>query len=110
LILICLGFLVAFGTMAWFGIQRAFGIHIEGLRKSGPYKVSRNPQILGGYLLVFGISLQWPSLFMIGWICMYTIIMQWMVLTEEEHLRNIFGDEYHQYCQETPRYLRIGQL
>jgi protein-S-isoprenylcysteine O-methyltransferase Ste14 len=109
LILICLGFLAAFGTMAWFGIKRAFGIINEGVRKTGPYRLSRNPQILGCYLLVMGISLQWPSLYMIGWIFMYAIIMHWMVLTEEEHLRNVFGEEYQQYCQDTPRYLRIGK-
>jgi protein-S-isoprenylcysteine O-methyltransferase Ste14 len=28
-----------------------------------------------------------------------------MVSTEQEHLRRIFGDEYEQYCGETPRYL-----
>jgi protein-S-isoprenylcysteine O-methyltransferase Ste14 len=32
-----------------------------------------------------------------------------MVLTEEEHLRNVFGDEYDQYSQATPRYLRIDK-
>jgi protein-S-isoprenylcysteine O-methyltransferase Ste14 len=95
--------------MAWFGIKRAFGIHNEGLRKTGPYRMSRNPQILGGYLLVMGITLQWPSLYMVGWIFLYAIIMHWMVLTEEEHLRNVFGDEYDQYFQATPRYLRIGK-
>ena len=51
-VLILLGFGIAFGTMFWFGIGRAFGIQVEDLIKSGPYRFSRNPQILGGYLLV----------------------------------------------------------
>jgi protein-S-isoprenylcysteine O-methyltransferase Ste14 len=105
LLVICIGFLVAFGTMLWFGIGRAFGVHMDGLKKVGPYKLSRNPQILGGYLLVIGTSLQWPSLYTIGWILMYAIITHWMVITEEEHLLRIFGEEYEEYCLEVPRYM-----
>ena len=105
LLLICIGFMSAFGTMAWFGIKRAFGISIDGLKKEGPYKFSRNPQILGGYLLVIGTSLQLPSLYSLGWILMFAFIAHWMVITEEEHLLRIFGEEYEAYCSEVPRYL-----
>ena len=105
LVLIGIGFITAFGTMAWFGIKRAFGIFIDGLKKEGPYKLSRNPQIIGGYLLVIGTSLQRPSLYTIGWILMYAIVTHWMVITEEEHLLRIFGEEYEEYCSEVPRYL-----
>jgi protein-S-isoprenylcysteine O-methyltransferase Ste14 len=107
LLFVCVGFLVAFGTMAWFGIGRAFGIHINGLKKVGPYRLSRNPQILGGYLLAIGIAMQWPSLYSVGWILLYAIIGHWMVITEEEHLLRIYGDEYEEYCSEVPRYLPI---
>jgi protein-S-isoprenylcysteine O-methyltransferase Ste14 len=107
LVIICLGFLVAFGTMAWFGIRRAFGIHVDGLKKVGPYRISRNPQILGGYFLIIGTSLQWPSLFTVGWIFLYAIIAHWMVITEEEYLKKIFGEEYIKYCMEVPRYLLV---
>lgn len=69
--LICLGFIVAFGTMAWFGIGKAFGLQVVGITKQGLYKLSRNPQILGGYLLVIGTVLQWPSFYALGgWRCM----------------------------------------
>ena len=108
LLLICIGFWCAFGTMAWFGIKRAFGMHFDGLQKEGPYKVSRNPQILGGYLFVIGPSLQWPSLYALGWILMYALIAHWMIITEEEHLLRIFGEEYEEYCSQVPRYLRIS--
>jgi protein-S-isoprenylcysteine O-methyltransferase Ste14 len=107
LVLTCLGMALAFGVMAWFGFGIAFGVNIEGLRKIGPYRVSRNPQVLGGYLMVLGISLQWPSLYALGWIGMYALIMHWMVLAEEEHLSRIFGEEYVMYCQKVPRYLWI---
>lgn len=92
--IICVGFIVAFGTMAWFGIGKAFGLNVSGLIRQGPYKVSRNPQILGGYLLVIGTALQLPSIYSIGWVLMYAVISHWMVITEEEHLFQVFGEEY----------------
>lgn len=105
LTLICLGFVVAFGTMFWFGLKKAFGVAVDGITKQGPYRVSRNPQVLGGYLLVLGVFIQWPSLYALGWVLMYVVIMHWMVMTEEEHLLRVFGQEYVDYCAQTPRYL-----
>jgi protein-S-isoprenylcysteine O-methyltransferase Ste14 len=105
LILICLGFVVAFGTMAWFGLNRAFGVHIAGLASHGPYGVSRNPQILGGYLLVLGTAVQWPSAYSLGWVLTYAIIAHWMVIVEEEHLARVYGEQYQEYCRSVPRYL-----
>ena len=58
LVLILTGFLIAFGTMAWFGLGRAFGVDVGGLSINGPYRWTRNPQIVGGYLLVLGTALQ----------------------------------------------------
>ena len=107
IVVLVFGMLIAFGTMAWFGIGKAFGVKIEGVTRQGPYKLSRNPQILSGYLLVFGVFLQWPSFYMIGWVIMYALIGHWMIITEEEHLSRVFGDEYDEYCKEVPRYLRI---
>lgn len=106
-ILICLGFLVAFGTMAWFGMGKAFGVNISGLTRKGPYKFTRNPQMLGGYLLVIGTGIQWPSLYSLGWFLMFAIIGHWMILTEEEHLSRVFGEEFEKYCSEVPRYLIV---
>jgi protein-S-isoprenylcysteine O-methyltransferase Ste14 len=104
-VIICLGFAVAFGTMAWFGIGKAFGLNVSGLTKQGPYKISRNPQILGGYLLVIGTAIQWLSIYSLGWVLLYAIIGHWMILTEEEHLLRVFGEEYERYCSDAPRYL-----
>lgn len=104
-VIVCLGFLVAFGTMAWFGVGKAFGLNVSELTKQGPYKISRNPQILGGYLLVIGTAIQWLSLYSLGWVLLYAIIGHWMILTEEEHLLRTFGEEYERYCLEVPRYL-----
>lgn len=87
LAIIILGFIVAFGTMAWFGLRRAFGMEVKGLIHEGPYRFTRNPQILGGYLLVIGTTVQWPSLYSLGWIVMSGIatsepavdLLHWML-------------------------------
>ena len=104
-IITCLGFLVAFGTMVWFGTGKAFGMQVDGLIRRGPYRICRNPQVVGGYIMVIGISLQWPSIYSLGWILMYAFISHLMVVTEEEHLSRIFGEEYASYCSEVPRYI-----
>lgn len=104
------GFIVAFGTMAWFGIRRAFGLESLGMIYTGPYRVTRNPQVLGGYLLVVGVTVQWLSWFAIVWIVLYGLVTHWMIVTEEGHLYAIFGEEYKRYCERTPRYLlRFGE-
>lgn len=103
--LVISGLLLAFGTMAWFGLRRAFGLQVEGLISTGPYRITRNPQIIGGYLLVIGISFQWPSWYSVGWVVLYGVICHWMILSEEAHLWAVFGDEYNIYSKCTPRYL-----
>ena len=104
-VLIFFGFMVAFGTMFWFGIRRAFGFQADGLIMSGPYRFSRNPQILGGYLLVIGVALQYPSWYAFGWVILYGAIVHMMILTEEEYLRGKYGKVYEGYCEKVPRYL-----
>jgi protein-S-isoprenylcysteine O-methyltransferase Ste14 len=105
LVFILFGFLFAFGTMFWFGVRRAFGLESNRLIQSGPYRFSRNPQVLGGYLLVFGVALQWLSWHAIGWVVLYGAIVHMMIITEEEYLREKYGDEYIRYCGEVSRYL-----
>jgi protein-S-isoprenylcysteine O-methyltransferase Ste14 len=84
-----------------------FGVIIESITTQGPYKISRNPQILVGYLIVIGIVAQWPSLYSVVWLVMYGLISHWMVMTEVKHLFRIFGEEYQKYCSEVPRYLGV---
>jgi protein-S-isoprenylcysteine O-methyltransferase Ste14 len=105
LVIILLGFVVAFGTMAWFGMRRAFGLETQALITTGPYRLTRNPQVLGGYLLVIGVSVQWPSWYALGWVALYGLSCHWMILTEEEHLRKVLGEAYQSYCEQVPRYL-----
>jgi protein-S-isoprenylcysteine O-methyltransferase Ste14 len=104
-ICIVLGLALALGTMFWFGLRRAFGLQVNLLKQTGPYRVTRNPQIVGGSLLVIGSAVLWPSWYALGWVVLYAIVAHMMVFTEEEHLRAVFGQEYERYCKRVPRYL-----
>jgi len=105
LVLIVIGALMAFGTMAWFGIRRAMGLQVDRLVTNGVYRFSRNPQITGGALMALGAALQSGTWYALGWLLVYGVMGHLMVITEEEHLLAVYGEEYRQYCQKTPRYL-----
>ena len=96
---------LGFGSMLWLGLRRSFGQHVTTLIQSGPYRFTRNPQVLGGFLMVAGIVLLWPSWYAVGWAMVWIAMFHPMVLTEEEHLLRVHGDEYERYCKKVPRYM-----
>lgn len=85
--------------------SRWMGSNTPGLKTSGLYKYSRNPQFVGygllllGYLLTWGNSLAWIGLLA------YAALAYAVTRIEEEHLTRIYGDSYREYCQQVPRYL-----
>lgn len=99
------GLAVVLVAMAWLGLPRSFGQKGGRIEMSGPYRLTRNPQLMGGALLIIGYVLLWPTWYALGWLVLYPVIMHMMVLTEEEHLRCYHGEEFKQYCQRVPRYL-----
>jgi len=99
------GALTAFPAMAALGFRRSFGQTANSLRQNGFYRVTRNPQLVGGALMPVGIVVLFPSWYSLGWLVIYAAIFHMMVLTEEEHLRSIYGEEYERYCKRVPRYL-----
>lgn len=110
MICIAMGLVSAFGTMVWFGLRRAFGLKVNKLIQSGPYRLSRNPQLVAGSLMVIGTILLWPSWYALGWAVLYGGVAHVMVTTEEEHLRNVFEEEYEKYCERVPRYLEFRPM
>jgi protein-S-isoprenylcysteine O-methyltransferase Ste14 len=104
---IAIGMLSAFGTMFWFGLRRAFGVQVKGLVQSGPYRVTRNPQLVGFTPVVLGCLLLWPSWYALGWAALYGVVAHLMVVTEEEHLLAVSGEEYARYCRRVPRYVGL---
>jgi protein-S-isoprenylcysteine O-methyltransferase Ste14 len=101
------GILVTLAAVSGLGVGRTMGQGSKTLRTTGLYLFSRNPQIVGCALMLAGCALLWPSWYGLGWVILCAAVGHMMVLTEEEHLRNIYGEEYTVYCKRTPRYVGI---
>jgi protein-S-isoprenylcysteine O-methyltransferase Ste14 len=107
IISIIAGFALVLITMASLGFRKSFGQKVKGLKQTGFYALTRNPQIVGSLPMIIGIALRWPSWHALGWVFLGMAMFHMMVLTEEKHLRNVFGKEYVQYCKRVPRYIGI---
>jgi protein-S-isoprenylcysteine O-methyltransferase Ste14 len=102
-------FIIGFSILIWgfINLQSIFrinGIKSDRLILKGIYKYTRNPQIIGYGLLIISYAIMWPSWYIIVSIISYIIISHNMILSEEKHLRKLFGEEYEKYCMKTPRY------
>jgi protein-S-isoprenylcysteine O-methyltransferase Ste14 len=106
-VLLGAGLLVIIIGMMQLGLRRIFGQGSQNLKQNGLYSCSRNPQILGCWLYVIGFSVQWPSWYTLGWAFLFGIVTHMMVLTEEEYLEKVFGEEYSAYREAVPRYIKL---
>jgi protein-S-isoprenylcysteine O-methyltransferase Ste14 len=104
---IIVGIVLCLAAMAWLGFGRSWGRKVNTLKTTGFYGFTRNPQIVLGFPSVLGVALRWPSWYSLGWMFLFGAMIHMMVLTEEEHLRDVFGEEYVTYCKEVPRYLGL---
>jgi protein-S-isoprenylcysteine O-methyltransferase Ste14 len=99
------GLVLVLLAMGYLGFKKAFGQKVDGLKQTGLYRRTRNPQLVSYSILIIGLAILWLSWYSIVWVILYFIIAHWMVITEEEHLRDIYGESYGQYCRDVPRYL-----
>ena len=106
---ITIGLAILFIGVFRLGIPRSLGRQTGLLRETGLYRVTRNPQVLGCALYLIGFVMLWPSWYALGWGLLFAPIIHMMVLTEEEHLRNTYGQAYEQYCDRVPRYLGFSK-
>jgi len=94
-----------FYGMVKLGVIRSIGQGRSQLVKSGIYSNTRNPQAIACGVYVIGFFVLWPSWYAAGWVLLYFILIQMMVLSEEKHLSRVYGQEYEMYCKNVPRYL-----
>jgi protein-S-isoprenylcysteine O-methyltransferase Ste14 len=102
--LIIAGFVFGLIAMAALGIRRSLGQEVKVLKQTGVYALTRNPQIVLFSPLIVGVALRRPSWYAAGWVVLFAAMIHLMVLTEEEHLHEVFGEEYVRYCERVPRY------
>jgi len=104
---ITLGVLTILLSLALLGLRRTHGLEADALVQSGPYRLTRNPQIVGFSLGMVGFVMLWPSWHMMMSLLLYVVLVHLMVLTEEEHLLARYGNEYLRYCEQVPRYIGV---
>lgn len=108
-ILVAMGLaLMLAGMIEFRSIRRISGQDSSRLIKTGIYRWSRNPQYIGWFFILFGVSLVGRSglallLSSVGALLFhfYTVRM------EEPYLERIYGEEYLLYMAMTPRYLGV---
>ncbi len=76
-----------------------FKLHTHAL-----FAFSRNPGLIGMYLLVLGFWFMLPSLWFLAGIFFYITHMHLKVLMEEDFLGHKFGENYLEYKRTTRRY------
>lgn len=76
------------------------------LATRGPYALTRNPMYLGRFFLLLGLLMLFENLWLIfAYMVGYFFYMVNRVKREEGVLRNIFGNEYEQYCAKVNRFM-----
>lgn len=103
--LFSIGLILTLLSMGFLGFKKACGMNTDGLRNTGIYSYSRNPQMVFYTVVVLSIAVLWLSWYAVVWFILYLIIGYFMVKTEEEHLSEVYGESYKQYCNGVPRYL-----
>jgi protein-S-isoprenylcysteine O-methyltransferase Ste14 len=99
------GFGLVLIGIAWLGIRRSHGLQVNSLKQTGLYAASRNPQVVVFVLGIIGYTILWPSWRNVGVVVLAALLSHMMVLSEEEHLSDVFGAEYDRYRATVPRYL-----
>jgi protein-S-isoprenylcysteine O-methyltransferase Ste14 len=79
------------------------------LALSGPYRWSRNPQYLGWFLFLLGFALNDWSLWCLAALLVVAVSLHLLVLVEEEHLYQVFGEQFANFCRNVPRYAGWGR-
>jgi protein-S-isoprenylcysteine O-methyltransferase Ste14 len=73
---------------------------------SGPYKYSRNPMALGGFVFLLGEAGIYQSPSLAGLAVLFAVILYLnTVYVEEPVLRRRFGQPYERYCETVSRFL-----
>lgn len=105
--LICIGLLIL--LIAWFklGTATSFGLNKNKLKTRSIYRYSRNPQLVGYGIFIFGFITWYFTWYSVGWFILYLIISWFMILSEEEFLKKTYEMEYEKYCKKVPRILGI---
>lgn len=96
------------GMITFRSLRRVSGMDSSELVARGIYRWSRNPQYIGWFICLFGISLIGRSglAFLLSVVLIIGIHL-YNVKLEEPYLERVFGDQYRLYKSKTARYVGI---
>jgi protein-S-isoprenylcysteine O-methyltransferase Ste14 len=109
LVIIGIGVIIlSIGMLEFRSLQRSTGQDISRLVTSGIYRWSRNPQFIGWFLVLSGVSLAGHSGLALVLTLVFAIVIHlYTIWLEEPYLERIFGKEYALYRSRAPRYIGI---
>ncbi len=101
--------LFAFGVREFRSFEQMSGLETGNLVKTGPYRFSRNPQVVGWGLALLGATLAGRSAGALLLVAIFFLVHRSYLATEERHLERTFGDEYRRYRDTAPRFLSLSR-
>jgi len=87
--------------------QKVVGMDTSRLETGGIYRFSRNPQYVFWVLFILGYALTGPlgsGLLAVAVLC---VAIHLIVRIEEEHLEDVYGEDYRRYREKTARYFLV---
>lgn len=73
---------------------------------AGPYSMVRNPLYVFSFIGALGLVLMTHSIIIAALLLVFFIgIYPFVVAKEEANLHSLFGDDYDEYCDKTPRFV-----
>lgn len=95
------------GVYEFRSFEQMSGLQAGNLVKSGPYRFSRNPQVVGWGVSLLGAALAGRSAQALLLAAAFFIVHRLQAPIEERHLKRVFGEEYRHYSREVPRFLGL---
>ncbi len=102
---------IAAGAAIWIGarlvftFRRTWGLKVDTLVTHGVYRFTRNPQVLGWFLMYCGFGLLGRSAAAIMLAGLFVLACVPWILIEEEALERRFGNQYKSYRLTTRRFV-----
>ncbi len=109
LILFVIGVIILpMGMIEFRSLRRSTGQDISKLITTGIYRWSRNPQFVGWFLMLLGISLAGRSGFAFAFTGVFTIVIYlYTILLAEPYLESLYGEKYRLFKKRTARWIGI---
>ncbi len=102
--------LLVVSMMEFRTLRRSCGQDTSKLITSEVYKWSRNPQFIGCFLYIIGISLAGRSMFSFTLGVAASVVIYWYtVRLAEPYLERLYGKEYKLYMKRVSRWFSISQ-